>query len=969
MTLIRSRKFTIPFLLAMLWILSSTHGQEGDYFLTHHTPNTDRFDNVNFSIIQDHNSLMWLANRKGIVQYDGTEWRLTPTPTAIFDLVVGDDNVLYAGGRNVIGRIQRNNNSEVIFQPILHSDEVDDVLSILSKGQSRYFINSSSVFEFDVEQDTLRKYDFNPESAFQELFLYDDRILVSTQTGQLHTFDQGAFSELDLFSEIEDGVYWLTQHPEGKTAILSTGSRLWLDDGQLGELDLEDDGYLEESVPIRMEWVDDDLVSISTLSGGVVFVSTQKKEIVEIINYHTGLPENQVYGLTVDRNLGVWATHDYGISRIAPLAPIRSFRNLPGLEGNIQSIINYQGEIYVGTSLGVYYLDKVQDYNEIVYFVKADPQPEESRPQSRRRETPPPPAPTPKKEETPQDDVADEEDSKKKKRGLFRFLKKEKEDQKKSDESAKEADPEIADAEQASPSEPEEKAKKSSNNILTKLFRGSRAEEASKEEWTRKVRRELLSVRYTFKKVDGIPAKTDQLVSTERGIVAGSLAGIYLIQGTESEQISDIPTRFIHYSPENNLLFGATFSNEVLTFESDGNGWTRNDLLEGLEDIVFQIAERQDEIWISSADSVYRLELDQGDLVDVDVIPIENPHFERTFVVEHGEEMIFVNSNSFYSYDPTAKQIKPSEALNDLYGVPERIFLTNDASLWTFNGTNWHIFDNEGKDEDLDFLNIFEDIRQLAYNAESDTYWVVTYDNEIFGIESPENSDLLAQNAVFLKEIRNKDDILLPTPRLKIDLENQALSFRFIQPDYTQMLDIEYRYRLIGLSDEWSSWGNSNNEFGFSYLPAKRYRLELETRDILGNTSSIEPIEFNVVPPYWRRSWFYAIEVVVFASLLILSIRLNRGNTRYRFVNRLLAFLTLILIVEFVQTIAQYNFRTESSPVFDFFIQVSVAVFILPLESLLRRAMFRTQAAEIADDIVKTAKKKRAGKKVAAKSA
>jgi hypothetical protein len=52
--------------------------------------------------------------------------------------------------------------------------------------------------------------------------------------------------------------------------------------------------------------------------------------------------------------------------------------------------------------------------------------------------------------------------------------------------------------------------------------------------------------------------------------------------------------------------------------------------------------------------------------------------------------------------------------------------------------------------------------------------------------------------------------------------------------------------------------------------------------------------------------------------------------------SRLLGFLTLILIVEFFQTIAEYKFETNDSPVVNFFLQAFIALLILPVESILR---------------------------------
>ena len=114
----------------------------------------------------------------------------------------------------------------------------------------------------------------------------------------------------------------------------------------------------------------------------------------------------------------------------------------------------------------------------------------------------------------------------------------------------------------------------------------------------------------------------------------------------------------------------------------------------------------------------------------------------------------------------------------------------------------------------------------------------------------------------------------------------------------------------------------------------------------MGQISSIAPLEFKVLPPYWKRWWFYTLEVLIFGTLLILSIRMNRVGRKYRILSRLLAFLTLIMVVEFAQTIAQSQFGIDTSPVINFFIQVGIALVILPVEGLLRNLFFKKAIPE-----------------------
>jgi hypothetical protein len=81
--------------------------------------------------------------------------------------------------------------------------------------------------------------------------------------------------------------------------------------------------------------------------------------------------------------------------------------------------------------------------------------------------------------------------------------------------------------------------------------------------------------------------------------------------------------------------------------------------------------------------------------------------------------------------------------------------------------------------------------------------------------------------------------------------------------------------------------------------------------------------------------------VLVFASFQL--------SNRYRFVSRVLSLLSIIILIEFIQTIAGSTFATEGGPVVEFAIQVGIAFVILPVEGFLRRFMLRSIEKRIAD--------------------
>jgi hypothetical protein len=204
---------------------------------------------------------------------------------------------------------------------------------------------------------------------------------------------------------------------------------------------------------------------------------------------------------------------------------------------------------------------------------------------------------------------------------------------------------------------------------------------------------------------------------------------------------------------------------------------------------------------------------------------------------------------------------------------------------------------------------------------------------------------------MYLKEVRSNDERIAIQSQLEVDQESSSLTFEFASPDYSGIYRKEYQYRLsntTGTRSLWSNWSSSNNIISYQFLPPGNYVLEARYKNSLGETLDAAPFTFRIVPPYWKRPWFYVIELLFFGSLLAFTFYLNRGKGKFSFISRLLGFLTLILIVEFFQTIAEYKFETNESPVINFFIQAFIALLILPVEGVLRKWLTR-KPPEIAE--------------------
>jgi hypothetical protein len=885
--------------------------QTGNYFLSHFSPGEKRFDNVCFDMIQDEQGLMYFATRSGVIEFDGRNWNLIGGNGAVYSLQIDAQNKIYWSGASGYGTIDFNEQGFHQLRTI-STNTSNDFFQSLTAKEKTFFLSDEAIDVVDNHQK--KEFSIKPTKqtgSFAGIFELFGIVYVNTQDGGIQKVEKNRLVPSNLGFAPEDEVvfscglqnYYLIGL--GNNKVYLCGENL-----KPREIKLEDQAYADASVVVSGTWVNRDLFVLGTLRGGMLFIHTATGKTQEIINYSSGLPDNEVYALMSDKSQCIWAAHEYGFTRVAPFMPFRSFSHYPGINGNLLCSISYQGSVYAGTSLGLFRLEKEEVYDEIVYYVDVEIKPTKTSTTKNKKEEVV--TTTTIEEKKP---VTPEVESKRK--GFLSFLKKNR-------NKPKEQPVEVAKNVIPAPAENTSSAKEKTNPVTKPSYKR-----------IQKTERVLRASNYVFKKVQGIDAKVNQLLEVNGQLIAAGLGGVFSIEGLTSKPILEEPIRFAFGVDTKNLLLISTYADQVHTFEQTDEVWQSRPLLTAIEDQIHSIFEgKENELWLCGLDQVYRFDLNTPNEGSLESVPFNNPNFDEVVGIRLRDEIVLASTHGFYRYDRQKKYFSAVDSL----GKPNLYFAAKN-NIWYRNAHQWNVIGEIKNQSNLQLLNLFQDIRFITSDQTSENLWLITGNNELYKFFGEKLTPYESGYPLMLKTIRNGDQKFGNLNQMKIDQLKSALTFEVIQPDYITSQSIEYRYKLNGLAKEWSDWSSANNIVDFPYLPSGDYTLLVEAKDIFGKVLDIKPVTFEVLPPYWKRPWFYAMEFLVFAILVMLSVRMS---TRYHFVSRVLSLLTIIMLIQFIQTVATEVFETRASPVTDFFLQVIVALMILPAEGYLRGLLMRS---------------------------
>ncbi|MEX2235818.1 MAG: triple tyrosine motif-containing protein [Cyclobacteriaceae bacterium] len=878
----------------------SLRAQEGSYFLSHHSPSQENFDNICFDIAQDNNGIMYYAMKAGVLEFDGREWDLIPGAGAIYALNRNDAGELFWVGAKGFGKIgfDRKGFKELQY---LSDSTVTDVFQTIAIGDEVYFLSENKIFLYrNGEPKAEVIISGNYQSIFTGMFDLFGVVYVQTERNTTFKVENKKlvyvnlnFSGIVLFySRIDD------------TYVLGTSdSRVYSCEKDLivRPVPIKDQPYADANVVISGTWVNRQLLALGTLRGGVMLINPITGERDQIIDYSTGLPDNEVFSLMADANQNIWVAHEYGFTQISPSLPFRSFSYFAGLEGNMLCAYSYRNNVYVGTSLGLFKLDKDEIFDEIISYVDVEIKPRNASNVTAQSQ---PPA------GTKQPQVQEETPSKK--RGIFNFLRrnrgKEKGEEEGESTQQNSSDGDVA----AAGNQPDDKNLRKEKRI-DKVLRSSQ---------------------HVFKKVAGIDSKITHLVEMDGKLVAAGLEGIFEINNLVAQPITHSPTRYIYASPKQHTVIASTYNDEIWSLHSS-DGWQQLNLINSLGDQIDFIFEgAENEWWLCGLDRIYQLQLNAGGIQRLQTIALSNPNFEKTVGLYFNDQIIFVNTDGFYRFEREKNRLNKIDSLPK----PSQYFAIDGHILYR-DQHRWNMFGDAEGPNNLQLLNLFQNLRFITTDQNPQNLWMISGSNELLKFNADNLTLIQSKFPIFIKSVQNNSVKIADFSHIEIDQENSAVTFEVVQPDFINPKSIEFRFFLDGLHQDWSEWSSANNKINFPWLPPGQYNLLVQARNIFGKISELTPLPFEVTPPYWKTPLFYALEFIIFASLVILSFKLS---TRYRIISRFLSLITIILLIEFIQTVIGSSIVSDDTPVVEFIIQVVVAILILPVEGFLRNLMLRS---------------------------
>ncbi len=324
------------------------------------TPEDYDGDNQNWMISQAPNNYIYVANSGGLLEYNGAEWQLYPSPnnTTLRAVKVVNEKI-YTGCFKEFGYWERDTIGKLQYHSLVQklknkSIDNENIWNILSYQEWILFQSQERIYFYNTQTDTFKI--INSDDIITKIFIVKDTIYYHVANKGLFIIKNGS-SQLITDSPIlkKDRIINIFTTNNKQLLIQTHKSGLYLfNKSKLSQWKTPANQFIKAMSVFNSIQLEDGSFVLGTISNGIIYLSPEGNVNYQI-NQKKGLSNNTALSLFEDAARNVWVGLDNGINCINIKSPFKIFNDDEGILGTVYTSTIFNNYLYLGTNQGLFY--------------------------------------------------------------------------------------------------------------------------------------------------------------------------------------------------------------------------------------------------------------------------------------------------------------------------------------------------------------------------------------------------------------------------------------------------------------------------------------------------------------------------------------------------------------------------------------------------------------------------------------
>lgn len=311
----------------------------------------------NWSVDQDERGIVYFANDKGLLEFDGIGWELYAMPRnqTARSVAVLSHATVFTGSYEEFGRWDRDVSGKLLFTSL--SDKLEnlpvneDFWKIHIMDSCVYFQSFSAIYRYDYKTVQLVS-----KEPFLYLLRVGDELFVQKINSALYKLIDNRLQIIANSEFLEDtDVRVVLPYVDNQYLIGTTSKGVYVFDGKT---------FRELNPSLTRLMVMSELNSgiltsrqtylLGTIANGIYEIDVHGN-VLNHISTSQSIQNNTIHALYEDNANNIWVALDKGLAYIQYLENMQFFIEPDGLIGAVYDAILWRDQLFLATNQGVYY--------------------------------------------------------------------------------------------------------------------------------------------------------------------------------------------------------------------------------------------------------------------------------------------------------------------------------------------------------------------------------------------------------------------------------------------------------------------------------------------------------------------------------------------------------------------------------------------------------------------------------------
>lgn len=315
--------------------------------------------NQNWGVSVADNGKLYIANDKGLVEFDGLKWNFFKLPNkTIIRSVLAHDEVIYTGSYEEFGYWKKNRKGRLIYTSLSNFKEDQGSLDeefwqILHYNGAILFRSFSNLYIY--KNGGVSK--IRTKSSIISCSIVNNNVYVATLRHGIYMLigeNLVPFIEDDKLFNVK--VISIAKFDDKLLLTTALNGCYLFDNGVLTPWEPPINGIIKEHLLNSFLELENGNLVFGTIKNGI-YITNNSGEVLFHINKENGLLNNTVLCQGLGKNNMLWAGLDNGVASVNLDNNYVLFKDNSGKLGAVYDIINYKDTLFIGSNTGLFYLN------------------------------------------------------------------------------------------------------------------------------------------------------------------------------------------------------------------------------------------------------------------------------------------------------------------------------------------------------------------------------------------------------------------------------------------------------------------------------------------------------------------------------------------------------------------------------------------------------------------------------------